>query len=467
MNTLKNNTQLFQNVNNILNVSLRISSRQVPEPPGYLIFTATLFYVIVFILGVFGNIIVIIVIIANKNMKNMVNMFLINLCVADLLVMLICMPPTLLELHTKEVWYLGKFMCKLVPFLEFVVSSASIFTILAISIERYKVVCHPLSINKEKAKQIIGTVIIVWIIAILTSAPILPITVFKDSRLKDGTPIQVCRIPVRKAWHKTYFFANAILIYFIPFMVLAVLYFKLCRKLVPRKNQDKTTIELQAHTDNEKLRLRWQVVNIIATIICVFFICHLPYRVVSIWLMLENKQKLATMGLETYLNIIYFARLMLYLNHALNPILYNFVSTKFRMALRCFLSSKKRPYSYILYERWRSVNNFKPKSNSNKNTSVKFKNLQKDEIIFHDNESKSSSSKSRRKMNDFSPLYANVCDLKGDDTVVNVKEIQQQNTETETMDVNAASAPTIRVHLETKEGYLLAITDENWNKPKG
>ncbi|VDI29193.1 Hypothetical predicted protein, partial [Mytilus galloprovincialis] len=365
---------------------------------------------------------------------------------------------------------------KLVPFLEFVVSSASIFTILAISIERYKVVCHPLSINKEKARQIIGTVIIVWIIAILTSAPILPITVFKDSRLKDGTPIQVCRIPVRKAWHKTYFFANAILIYFIPFLVLAVLYFKLCRELVPRKNQDKTIIELQAHTDNEKLRLRWQVVNIIATIVCVFFICHLPYRVVSIWLMLEDKQKLATMGLETYLNIIYSARLMLYLNHALNPILYNFVSTKFRMALRCLLSSKKHPNSYILYERRKSANTFKPKSNSNKNTSVKFKNLQKDEIIFHDNESKSSSSKSRRKMNDFSPLYANVCDLKGDTKVVNIKEIKQQNTEMETdkskltpsltMDIDAASAPTIRVRLEQKEGYLLAITVENWNKPK-
>ncbi|CAC5357466.1 unnamed protein product [Mytilus coruscus] len=194
--------------------------------------------------------------------------------------------------------------------------------------------------------------------------------------------------------------------------------------------------------------------------------------------MLENKQKLAAMGLETYLNIIYSARLMLYLNHALNPILYNFVSTKFRMALRCFLSSKKRPNSYTLYERRKSVNTFKPKSNSNKNTSVKFKNLQKDEIIFHDNESKSSSSKSRRKMNDFSPLYANVCDLKGDNKVVNVKEIQQpQSTETGTdkskltpsltMDINAASAPTIRVHLETKEGYLLAITVENWNKPKG
>lgn len=84
----------------------------VPEPPRYLIVTASLFYVVIFILGVLGNLVVIVVILANKNMKSTVNMFLINLCVADLLVMIICMPPTLVELHVKEVWYFGEFMCK-------------------------------------------------------------------------------------------------------------------------------------------------------------------------------------------------------------------------------------------------------------------------------------------------------------------------------------------------------------------
>lgn len=103
--------QLLQNFNSTLNKSIRMS-RQVPEPPDYLVITATVFYIIVFILGVFGNILVIVVILANKNMKSTVNMFLINLCVADLFVMVICMPPTLVELHMKEVWYFGEFMCK-------------------------------------------------------------------------------------------------------------------------------------------------------------------------------------------------------------------------------------------------------------------------------------------------------------------------------------------------------------------
>lgn len=97
--------------NNFLNESVPYQ-RHVPEPPTYLLVVVTIFYILIFILGVFGNIIVILVIVFNKNMRSTVNMFLVNLCVADLLVMVICMPPTLVELHFKEIWYLGEFMCK-------------------------------------------------------------------------------------------------------------------------------------------------------------------------------------------------------------------------------------------------------------------------------------------------------------------------------------------------------------------
>jgi hypothetical protein len=53
-------------------------SRQVPEPPEYLVITATVFYIIVFILGVFGNILVIVVILANKNMVGGIHMTITN-----------------------------------------------------------------------------------------------------------------------------------------------------------------------------------------------------------------------------------------------------------------------------------------------------------------------------------------------------------------------------------------------------
>ncbi len=48
----------------------------------------------------------------NRDMRNATNVFLLNLSVADLLVVLICMPSALAEFYTKDVWYLGPVMCE-------------------------------------------------------------------------------------------------------------------------------------------------------------------------------------------------------------------------------------------------------------------------------------------------------------------------------------------------------------------
>lgn len=73
--------------------------------------------------------------------------------------------------------------------------------------------------------------------------------------------------------------------------------------------------------------------NIIASIVSVFFICHLPFRVAGLWLSFADHGTIGDLGLERYLGIVYSTRILFYLNHALNPVVYSFVSTKFRNAL--------------------------------------------------------------------------------------------------------------------------------------
>lgn len=53
-------------------------------------------YLIVFILGVFGNTLVIVAITVFPKMRTVTNMFILNLAVADLLVIIFCLPATLL-----------------------------------------------------------------------------------------------------------------------------------------------------------------------------------------------------------------------------------------------------------------------------------------------------------------------------------------------------------------------------------
>lgn len=74
-------------------------------------------YVIIFIVGLGGNALVCYVVWTSHHMRTFVNIFIVNLAIADFLVILICLPPTLLA-DTTETWYLGTTMCKVVPFLQ-------------------------------------------------------------------------------------------------------------------------------------------------------------------------------------------------------------------------------------------------------------------------------------------------------------------------------------------------------------
>lgn len=87
-------------------------TEQTPEFPKSFTITATVFFALIFLLGISGNILVISVVYLNKNMKNSVNMYLLNLCVADILVLTICMPTALADIYTRTAWYFGEEMCK-------------------------------------------------------------------------------------------------------------------------------------------------------------------------------------------------------------------------------------------------------------------------------------------------------------------------------------------------------------------
>lgn len=84
-----------------------------PQFPFYMRLMATLACLVILLVGVSGNLLVPLVVIKTKYLRNSTNLFLINLSVADLLVLIVCMPTVLIELHSRpETWLLGEPMCK-------------------------------------------------------------------------------------------------------------------------------------------------------------------------------------------------------------------------------------------------------------------------------------------------------------------------------------------------------------------
>jgi hypothetical protein len=72
---------------------------------------------LVFVVGLFGNALVCMAVYRNHSMRTVTNYFIVNLAVADLLVLLICLPPSVLW-DVTQTWFLGLKLCKAVPYLQ-------------------------------------------------------------------------------------------------------------------------------------------------------------------------------------------------------------------------------------------------------------------------------------------------------------------------------------------------------------
>uniref|UniRef100_A0A914KUN9 G-protein coupled receptors family 1 profile domain-containing protein n=2 Tax=Meloidogyne incognita group TaxID=654580 RepID=A0A914KUN9_MELIC len=97
----------------------------------------------IFCLSVVGNSIVIVVILQQKSMHSVTNLYLLNLALSDLLLSVVCMPPTLVS-SLVYCWVFGDLLCKLLAYLQPVVVTASAYTLAAIALERYYAICRPL-----------------------------------------------------------------------------------------------------------------------------------------------------------------------------------------------------------------------------------------------------------------------------------------------------------------------------------
>lgn len=79
---------------------------------------------LVFVIGLIGNMLVCIAVYRNHTMRTVTNYFIVNLALADFMVILFCLPPTVLW-DVTETWFLGDAMCKFL--LYFQVSLVSLY----------------------------------------------------------------------------------------------------------------------------------------------------------------------------------------------------------------------------------------------------------------------------------------------------------------------------------------------------
>jgi hypothetical protein len=94
-----------------------------------------LMYLIIFCLGVFGNLLVSVVVIKNKAMHTVTNLFILNLAISDVVMCLFAVPFTPLQSFTGK-WLFGEALCILFPFSQGVSVYISTLTLTIIALDR-------------------------------------------------------------------------------------------------------------------------------------------------------------------------------------------------------------------------------------------------------------------------------------------------------------------------------------------
>ncbi|CAH2269113.1 jg17329 [Pararge aegeria aegeria] len=118
-----------------------------------------------------GNATVVLALFLTKARKSRMNFFIMQLAIADLWVGLISVLPDLVHRITIS-WYAGSVMCKLMKYLQGVVTYSSTYVLVALSVDRCDAITHPMRFTgswRRARALIVGA----WVLSFLFCMPML------------------------------------------------------------------------------------------------------------------------------------------------------------------------------------------------------------------------------------------------------------------------------------------------------
>uniref|UniRef100_A0A5S6QK88 G_PROTEIN_RECEP_F1_2 domain-containing protein n=1 Tax=Trichuris muris TaxID=70415 RepID=A0A5S6QK88_TRIMR len=188
-------------------------------------------FTVIFCVSLIGNSLVILTIVQNRWMRTITNLFLLNMAISDLLLTVICMPPTLTAMLFECFIWGGrmKWMCTLMSFLQPVSVAANANTLVAIALERYFALCRPLHSRQWQTKSnVVRMLIVIWTAACITSIP--PTFVVEVIEIRPGQPNCRYNWPSPQA-PLIYFIFLSQMVFTIPLIIMTLLYSLVIRSL--------------------------------------------------------------------------------------------------------------------------------------------------------------------------------------------------------------------------------------------
>uniref|UniRef100_A0A8C7XUI3 Histamine H2 receptor n=1 Tax=Oryzias sinensis TaxID=183150 RepID=A0A8C7XUI3_9TELE len=285
------------------------------------------------LLTVGGNVLVCLAVCASRRLRCLTNCFIVSLAVTDLLLGLLVLPFSALILISDD-WPLGPVFCNFYISMDVMLCTASILTLLAISVDRYLAVTMPLRYGSIVVPWRVGVAMMsVWIVSVALS--FLPIQMgwnTVNGTVQNQGPWaseRRCRFEL----NRPYVLTDSLLTFYLPLVAMCWTYLQILRiaRVQAKRiiNTRPTSVALREHKATVTL----------AAVIGAFVVCWLPYFILFTVLGLREHPDPAIV--PEYPVVLWLG----YANSALNPFLYGVLNRDFRAAYTHLLICHFHSYS--------------------------------------------------------------------------------------------------------------------------
>jgi hypothetical protein len=257
------------------------------------------------------------------------------MAVSDLIFPLVVIPKEIAFQHSDHIWLIkgdfGLFLCKFVHFLQDISTSVSIFSHVAISIERFYAVVFPLKARRSRVVVRWVAVVMTWVVSMGYYSPYF--YTFRLRLVSSENEIFQCVSSWEPAFdnnseevQKRYYLVSFIVHYALPLVIIALLYSYLLYKIKARQvvGNDYTNRSARNSTQNKR------IVRLAISIVLIFLITWAPIHVVFFVYIFKWHWR-APCGMQ---NLVFGAFFLAWMSSFTNPLIYFIFSQNYRNGLR-------------------------------------------------------------------------------------------------------------------------------------
>uniref|UniRef100_A0A8D0G1L4 G-protein coupled receptors family 1 profile domain-containing protein n=1 Tax=Strix occidentalis caurina TaxID=311401 RepID=A0A8D0G1L4_STROC len=324
IHNMHNSTAEIPRTDGTCNETLSTQSPSSEFSLGVLVLLAFLM-VLLALVTILGNVLVILAFIMDRNLRHRSNYFFLNLAISDFAVGAFCMP-LYIPYALTGTWHLGRSLCKIWLIMDYLLCTASVFSIVLISYDRFLSVTKAVSYRAQQGitSNPVIKMVAIWVFAFLLYCP--AILFWEHVAGHSVVAADQCYAEFFNNWY--FLLCASTLEFFVP--LLSVTYFNVH---IFHNIQRRQRVSSLTRTGS-KLQQDKKIAKSLAIIVCVFAICWAPYTLLMII-------RGACQGKCIHNSLYEITFWLLWINSSLNPFLYPLCHMRFRMAFMKILCPKK------------------------------------------------------------------------------------------------------------------------------